>query len=86
MRERWKAPRKGNEIVSETVYLQGVEDLTADTLMSADNADVQICEISDISVSAVVNRVPIEEWSNELILCGLIKLYQKRNRSESEDE
>ena len=24
MRERWKAPRKGDEIVSETVWLQGV--------------------------------------------------------------
>ena len=32
------------------------------------------------------NRVPIEEWSNELIFSSLIKSYQRRNRSESEDE
>jgi hypothetical protein len=34
----------------------------------------------------MVNRVPIEEWSNELILCGLLKSYQRRKCSESEDE
>ena len=56
MRERWKAPRKGDEIVSETVYLQGVEG-----------------HILRSQECGMANRVPIEEWSNELILCGLIK-------------
>ena len=56
MKERWKAPRKGNEIVSETVYLQGVEARTYEPQGKYEG-----------------NRVPIEEWSNELVVRSLIK-------------
>ncbi len=48
MRERWKAAREGNEIVSETIRLQGAGARKGD-------------------------RVPIEEWAYEYIVCRLLK-------------
>ncbi len=48
-----KYPDKGDEIVSETIYLQGV------------GAPAQ----------AESDGVPIEEWTNELAICCLSKLF-----------
>ena len=52
-----KYPDEGDEIVSETIYLQGVGGLC----YSFGNN--------------LADGVPIEEWTNELVVCCLFKLF-----------
>ena len=56
-----KHPGEGDEIVSETIYLQGVG-----------------------ACSNAGDGVPIEEWANDFIACGLANPRLRSSRSESE--
>ena len=92
-----KQPGEGDEIVSETVYLQGDEALTAPQL-GMSNAKLQISKGCTLCISfdiwywkfeipiceAVGNVVPIEEWPNELTYIACLSPSHGRRRSESE--